>query len=488
MPVMETIRRATDSTAMRIVFGAIVLVFVFWGVGATGPQSIPIATVNGTRITDTQFQRIMRQVDRSGSMDEADRKRISQQVIDDLIQSEALLQEADRLGIEVSDEEIARQVLQIDDFKDGKGKFSQELYEKGLKRFGMTQGGYESQLREFLTLEKLDRMAGGGVQVHDGLLERQFRIDQTRLDLSWVRIPDAALLNQVPIDDATLDAFVATNADQIRVRYDKDYDRLYNEPAKATLATILLRGVMDQGSVEDTELRSRMEAIRAEAVAGADFGELATRYSEDLTAVNGGAQGTMSEPQLDLAIANAVFATEAGGVTAIVETARGLQILQVQERIEATITPMEDVQRDIARTLIQEDQVSEVAAAYAEKVLSAWKDSGSPPAELLGEAGLVVETSLAVSPTRPQLSASSPALLGALSSVTAEGVLDAVYPTDDGRVVAAVTSFQEPDMDLFAIEKESLRSRVLAMERQSFIDHWKGDVVARSVVEQLWTP
>ena len=121
-------------------------------------------------------------------------------------------------------------------------------------------------------------------------------------------------------------------------------------------------------------------------------------------------------------------------------------------------------------------------------MLTAWKDTGSAPADLLEEAKLRVETSLAVSPTRPQLSASSPALLGALSSVTAEGVLDAVYPTDDGRVVAAVTSFQEPDMDLFAIEKESLRSRVLAMERQSFIDHWKGDVVARSMVEQLWTP
>ena len=71
-------------------------------------------------------------------------------------------------------------------------------------------------------------------------------------------------------------------------------------------------------------------------------------------------------------------------------------------------------------------------------------------------------------------------------------IWEAVHPpvesTDDGRVVAAVTSFQEPDMDLFAIEKESLRARVLAMERQSFVDHWKDDVVARSVIEQLWLP
>ena len=490
MPIMETIRRGTDSTFMKIVFGGIVLVFVFWGVGAQGPTSVTIATVNGSRITDTQFQRIMRRVDRGGSMDEADRKQLQQSVIKELIQAEVMLQEADMLDIEVSDEEIARKVLEVDDFKDSDGRFSAKYYDKALKRYGLTQGGFESQLREQLTLQKLEEIAAAGATVNNAILEQLFRESMTRMDLSYVYIPDAALLSQVPIDDNALAAFVDTNADQIRLQYDKDFDRLYNEPPKATLSLILLRSDLDEGNVDQAELRTRMESIRARAVNGDDFGTLARTFSEDLTAVNGGFLGTMSETQMDKAVANAVFETEAGKVSEIVETARGLQLLLVSERIDARTTPLDEVKADIARAIIAEQGVTQVAKDFGEKVRTTWKDSGEPPAELLTGVGLEVDASLAVSPSSPTLGAvnPSPAMLGALKSASTEGVLDGVYEVEGGRVVVAVTKYEGADMDLFEAEKDSLRMRVRLQEQQLFVEQWRKDLVARAQVEQLWIP
>ncbi len=489
MPVMETIRRGTDSTLMKIVFGAIVLVFVFWGVGAQGPTSLTIATVNGKRITDTQFQRIMRRVDQGGSMDEADRKRLQQQVVDELVQTEVLLQEAANLGIEVSDEEIARKVLEVDDFKGNDGRFSKSYYEKALKRYGLTQGGFEAQLREQLTLQKLMELVAAGATVNDGVLEQRFRDQSTRLDLEYVHIPDEALLSQVPIDDAALDEFIAANKDMVRLQYDKDFDRLYNEPQKANLSMILLRADLDEGNVDDAQLQQRMATVKERAGAGEDFAALAREFSEDLTAVNGGVLGNMSESQLDTAVANAVFSTDAGSITGVVETSRGPALYKVSERIDAVTTPIEDVERDIARSMLADEKVGEVAKAFADEMLASWKE-GELPVDKMQTAGLQLEASMAVTASSPTLGAiiPPPDFTGALGAVSEAGVLDSVYEVEGGRFIAKVSSYEAPDMDLFSAEKGALKTRVRMQEQQLFIEHWRKDIVARSEVEQLWIP
>ena len=59
MPVMENIRQGANSPVMKLLFGAIVIVFVFWGIGGQR-QTQTVATVNGTRITDTPLQKELR--------------------------------------------------------------------------------------------------------------------------------------------------------------------------------------------------------------------------------------------------------------------------------------------------------------------------------------------------------------------------------------------------------------------------------------------
>ena len=57
MSIFENIRSQTNSTAARVLFVVVVLVFVFWGVGGnTGPRSTVYAEVNGKRITNAETQ------------------------------------------------------------------------------------------------------------------------------------------------------------------------------------------------------------------------------------------------------------------------------------------------------------------------------------------------------------------------------------------------------------------------------------------------
>lgn len=493
MPVMETIRGATDSTAMKLVFGAIVLVFVFWGVGATvGATTQTIAEVNGQRITDTELQRIMRDRTRSsgGTMDEDETNVLAREVIQYLIAREVMEQEAAAIGIHISDEEVGRAVLRNDGFKGPDGKFSVELYERTLKRYGMSRGKYEADLRRDMTVQALVELAESSVTVSDAELKAAFEVQSTQIGLTWVRIPDSALLDDVPVDDAAIDALITANPEDIKARYEADKERLYSTPRRVDFSVILLRSDMENGQVDEAELTRRMDAIVAESNAGADFGDLARKHSEDRSAGNGGAMGMQAEAQLDGALAEALFAAEVGGLTSVVQTGRGLHLMKVNDRIDAEVTTYEEAERDIAREMIAERGVGKVAGEYAEKVLAEWKASGSSPSELLAEQGLSVDISPTGSIGRMLLPGVGPApeLEAALTKVTATGVVDGVFPVQGGRLVASVSSYTAADMDLFEDGKKQLRAQMLFGARNEFTEAWRDDLVARARVNQLYFP
>ena len=281
MPLLETIRKGTDSTAMRLVFGAIVLVFIFWGIGGNkGPTSQVVAVVNGERITDTQFQRVMRDRLRSvpgNQLDKDEQDALARQILAQLIEQKALVQEADRIGIEVSDEEIARYLLTIDAFRDSDGRFEMELYKRTLKRMGLKQGQFEDQLREEMKIDKLLEAVAAGISVSEGELRRAWAQQAMSMTLQWVEIPDEALAGRVEVGEADIDRALAERADEVRAAYDADKDTRWTRPDKATLSTILLRSDLDQGRVGEAELRRRLEGVLAEARGGADFAALARR-------------------------------------------------------------------------------------------------------------------------------------------------------------------------------------------------------------------
>ena len=102
MGVMENIRAGATNPWMKAVFAAIVLVFVFWGVGgAGGPTNQVIAEVNGERITDTAFQRLMRNYSRTQGEAKSDEEqsRIAAQAVAELIENKVLQQTAEKNGI-----------------------------------------------------------------------------------------------------------------------------------------------------------------------------------------------------------------------------------------------------------------------------------------------------------------------------------------------------------------------------------------------------
>lgn len=486
MPILENLRKGTDSASTRILIGVVAAVFIFWGVGSNRGQKTSIyAEVNGQSITDTEFRRAFSTRARmlGRNLTEEEESQLATQVLQELIDAEALVQEAKRLGVSVSDEEVAREVVKVDAFQKD-GKFHEKTYEKALKANGMSRGVYEANLRRSLTLQKLIDLAGLGVAVTDAELEQAYKARETTLGLTYVRLPTAAFLEDIPVADAERDAFVQQNGDKLKARYDELHDRQFDLPKRYQLRTILLR--TDLAGMDKDAVRKKAEEIRAQAAGGADFADLARAWSEDLTASNGGSLGMQAVSQIDPVVATAADKAGKGKVSEVVETGRGYQILLVEDLQEAREIPFEEARNELAVAMIREERAPEVVRAYAQKIVDAWKATGEPPRDLTEPKKLPVDTTGDFSLEEPQIPriGEAPELRAAAMAAPVGQVLPAPFVVKGTTYVVAVTDRSEADMARFAEAKPMLRAQLLAQRQAEVLEAWTADVKARAKIEQ----
>lgn len=83
---------------------------------------------------------------------------------------------------------------------------------------------------------------------------------------------------------------------------------------------------------ERARLRAQIDALRARAVAGEDFGQLARRFNTDLSGLNGGAVGFFMPGEMVPPFEKAAFALEPGQISEVVESPFGLHVIRVEAR------------------------------------------------------------------------------------------------------------------------------------------------------------
>ncbi|MCK6519017.1 SurA N-terminal domain-containing protein [Myxococcota bacterium] len=488
MSVLDKMRNSSDSFPVQALFAVVIASFVVWGVGGQGSTTAPVAEVDGQAITDVEFARAMRLATsrERQALDAEAQAALQQRVLTQLIQDMLVLEEAKRLGIEVSDDEIKRSIARI--FKGDDGKYSKEQYETYLTRTGTSASSFERQLYEDMLRSKVMAIVAQGARVSEQEVKRRFIEQETRLTLVYTRIPAAAFYPAIDIPQAELDAFIASSADRIKTTYDAQFDRRFNDPRKATLRTILLRTDLPGVSKEDVKVR--LEAVRAQLVAGGDFAEAARRWSEDLTAVNGGDLGVQADSQLDPAVTDAVFAVGAGQLTQIVETSRGYQLFLVEAVTDAKVTSLEEATPILAAELIKADRAPALAKTFSEELLAAWKAEGRPPLALIASKGLLPETAEDVTLTDPQVRGLGVAveLIADVKNVQAGAVLPEVYTIGEDLVIAQVTSRAEPTEAEVNAQAGTVRARMQAMARMELIQAWQTDLVAQADVVRYVQP
>jgi peptidyl-prolyl cis-trans isomerase D len=288
----------------------------------TSPNAL-VAEVDGRGITANEFSsRYQNQIQAyrnaygAGVSDQLIRQLgLDQQILQQMVDEQAALAEAERQGISVSDEELAQQIFAIPALQENGRFIGEERYEQLLRtqRPPMTKAQFEEGLRRSMMLDKLRAAITEWMAVSDQDLEREFRLRNEKVKLQVVALTADKFRDQVSVNDTELATYFNDHKAEYRkgeqrsIRYfllDRDAWRArtniaaadvqsyynaniqqYQTPEQIRASHILLK---TEGKDEAT-VRTHAESVLKEARAGGDFAALARKYSEDeASKANGG--------------------------------------------------------------------------------------------------------------------------------------------------------------------------------------------------------
>ncbi len=399
--------------------GLVVLAFVIFYIpdfltGATGSQSLggAVATVEGQAITANDFRRTYEaQLEAyrnayGANMNEQLLKQlgIDQQILQQMVDERAALAEAKRLGIRVTDEEVRQRILSMPAFQQNGQFIGDQMYQQLLRsqRPPMTASEFEENIRDEITVDKLQTALTYWIAIPDKELEAEYRRQNDKVKLAMVTltadsfradvqvtddevasyfkdhatdftIPEKRKIKYLLVDVDAIRAKIKIAPADIQAAYNASIDQ-YTTPEQIRASHILFSTT----GKDEATVRAKAEDVLKQAKAGADFAALARKYSDDTaTAKLGGdldyfARGKMV-PEFD----QAAFALKVGQISDLVKTQYGFHIIKVTDRKPAVVKPLDEVKDQIT------DQLSlERAQAQASSLADTISGQISTPADL----------------------------------------------------------------------------------------------------------
>lgn len=137
----------------------------------------------------------------------------------------------------------------------------------------------------------------------------------------------------------------------------------YSTPAKVRLREIVFRFEPDG----EAGARERAERVLQDIRQGADFAEMARRFSESASKESGGDLGYFNKGELDAPLEKVASELGPGEVSELVRREKAFYILKVDEKTEEKSTPIEEVRNQIADEIFQ-NKVKSESAKYVEKL------------------------------------------------------------------------------------------------------------------------
>lgn len=387
--MLSLMRKHAGSWLIKLVLGAIVVVFVLWGVGSwTSQRSGRVATVNGKTITNEEYRiaykRLIDQVRQSfgNSANEELIKslQLEQKALDQLVDNILMRQAASELDIRVSDEDLSQAIRSIDAFQVA-GVFDPRRYQIILSNNNLTPDSFESSQRDALLIQKLNAFITSSVKVSDPEAVEWFKWNNSEVNLNYFlleadRYKDIAVTAEdiqqyfethkedyktepalkaryLKFDPTSYVAQVEISDDEI-AEYYAEHPAEFQNPKTVEARHILIKVDAAASPEEVAAAKARIEDILQKAKDGQDFTELARQFSEGPSKDQGGYLGTFRREAMVKPFADKAFSMQAGEVSEPVKTQFGWHLIKVEQVNEASTTALADAKGAIHEKLTAE--------------------------------------------------------------------------------------------------------------------------------------
>lgn len=491
-----------SKTAVKIFLGAVlVLICVAMAltlapVGGIGGSSTgspdAVATVGGEDISVMAVRQQFAQQTRGQNIPQVMQGLYMRQVLDQMVFKRLLDMEADRLGIQVTPDEITQRIKQLlpTAFPGGVWIGAERYAQEVEMRAGMSVPEFEDYVTTAVLEDKFKFLVTDGITVTPQEVEARYRYTNEKVQLDYVEIKPTDLQSAVNPTDAELSAYFAKNEAQYQVpekrsaRYalldldqlkqgikisDADVQAYYQQHIgdykvenRVNVAHILFN-TLGKTDAEVALIRTQAQKVDDQAKHGANFGDLAKKYSEDAnTKSKGGEIGWIVAGQTAPAFEKAAFSVPKGGISDLVQTPYSFDIIKVLDKEDAHTKSLDEVKDSIVNTLTQEKLNSE-EGDVSDKLAAAVRQSNQQGIDAIAKQfNLQTGETPLVSVTDPVGSlGSASALQEALFSLH-PGELSQPVSIDRGYVILSVDKIVAGHQGTLA----EVRDRVLADYRK----------------------
>ncbi len=396
--------------SLAIVVVSFVLLYIptFMKDNAQGAASnAVVADVEGREITAAQFRRVYQQQmmqyrqSYGANIDERLLKQlgIDQRIVQQMIQEEAALAEAKRLGIKASDAEVRERILALPAFNENGQFIGDQRYRQLLRMQNppMRPDEFEDQIRRSIIAEKLQAALTGWVTVADSDVVAEFKKRNEKVKLAVVNFPADKFRESTVVSDAEVAKYFDEHKESYRipekrkVRYllidqeslrqkatvtGQQIERAYNDniqqystPEQVRASHILLK---TEGK-DDAAVKRQAEDLLAQIKKGANFEELAKKYSQDeASAAKGGDLDFFSKGQMVPEFDKVAFDLQPGQLSDLVKSSYGYHIIKVTDKRAASQKSLAEVRAQIEDQLKWE-QAQTAAQKLADQVAAELK-------------------------------------------------------------------------------------------------------------------
>lgn len=424
--MLDGMRSGAHSLGIKIAFGLIILVFIFWGIGTNTSNSGVVAKVNGEPVTVNEFQQAADQmlneikaVIPDITEEQLGKLGLEQRVLQNLVISKLFLAESKRLGIDVSAIDLRNALMNIPYFFDETGKFSAEIYNQRLKAVGQTPANFENTLRADLLPQKFQEVVTAGIFADKAIAKKMFEFQTEQRAMDYVLFPFDTEAQKVSDDEAkavyeerknsyvvpasvslefigfdpklmadeksVTDAEISAYYEQNKAKYRE------NEQVKARHILLMLD---PNASKEDADKTlKQIKDIAAQIKTADDFAKMAEKYGQDGTKNSGGDLGWFGKDQMVKEFADAAFSLPAGQLSDPVRTQFGYHLIWVDEKKNARDIPLEEV-KDSIRSAIAAEKVQVNLEKTVDAAIAGIMAGGDMKAEAEKHGLKVIQTGL----------------------------------------------------------------------------------------------
>ncbi|CAH1589188.1 peptidylprolyl isomerase [Vibrio rotiferianus] len=417
--MMDRLREGVNSIAIKIILGLIILSFVFAGVGSylTSGGNNAAAKVGNTEISRGEFEmayqnernRMQAQFGDSFAQMLADPAYVEsfrKSVLDRMINDVLLDQQAESLGLRISDAQIRTMILELPQFQSN-GKFDQDVYQASLRRAGYSPDSFAEYMRSQLVREQLLNALQLSEFTLPGEVQAEGKLFTQTRDIRTITINLDDFAKHVELTDEEIQDYYKANPDnftrpeqvkvayielsaeelkkqiqvsdaEVKQYYDEHLDK-YSSEEQRRVAHILVEG--------DDEAKA--QAILDELNGGADFAKLAEEKSDDFgSAENGGDLGWIERDVMDPAFEEAAFALKnVGDTTGLVKSDFGYHIIKLEELKDSVAKPFTEVAAEIKKEMVDQKAVDQFYELQSEleKVAFEYPDSLDDASQAVGQ-------------------------------------------------------------------------------------------------------